>query len=383
MGAPATLLPNGKVLVTGGNGGGFLVLAASELYDPTTNAWSPAASLTPGRERHTATLLSNGKVLVLGGSAQDRRFLTDADVYDPLTDTWAPSTSGLPLARVFHTATLLANGKVLVVGGIDAGEQTLASTELYDPTTGSWTPAASLLSGRQRHTATLLANGKILVLGGDDRNQDLIGNGELYDPATDSWSAAGRLTVARQRHAATLLPNGKVLIAGGLDYIGFAAPGNVLASVEVYDPVAGTSRMLASLTTARQRPTATLLPNGLVLIIGGYGQNGHFLDTSELYAVPTTAVELVEYLNPSLDHYFITWAAGEIAILDAGTTSRGWQRTGHTFKTYPTAQPASSSVCRYYLPPQYGDSHFFGRASPSVTPPAGTTRASFSRIRRS
>src|SRR5687768_16896557 len=59
MGAPATLLPDGKVPVTGGNGGGFLVLAASELYDPTTNAWSPAASLTPGRERHTATLLSN------------------------------------------------------------------------------------------------------------------------------------------------------------------------------------------------------------------------------------------------------------------------------------------------------------------------------------
>ena len=77
---------------------------------------------------------------------------------------------------------------------------------------------------------------------------------------------------------------------------------------------------------------------------------------------PTTA-EVVEYFNASLDHYFITWIAGEIALLDAGTTIKGWLRTGKTFKTYPVAHAGTTPVCRYYIPPGKGDSHFFGRGT--------------------
>ena len=62
-------------------------------------------------------------------------------------------------------------------------------------------------------------------------------------------------------------------------------------------------------------------------------------------------VTVVEYYHAGLDHYFVTWLADEIAILDAGTTIRGWTRTGRTFKAYATAQPGTSPVCRYYIPP--------------------------------
>ena len=75
----------------------------------------------------------------------------------------------------------------------------------------------------------------------------------------------------------------------------------------------------------------------------------------------TTTVEVIEYYNATLDHYFITWTAAEIANLDAGTTSPRWTRTGKSFKAFATAQNGTSQVCRFYIPPALGDSHFFGR----------------------
>ena len=59
----ATLLPNGKVLVVGGFGGpGSTILSSAEVYDPASNSWSGAGSMTDARRLHTATLLPNGKV---------------------------------------------------------------------------------------------------------------------------------------------------------------------------------------------------------------------------------------------------------------------------------------------------------------------------------
>jgi hypothetical protein len=74
-------------------------------------------------------------------------------------------------------------------------------------------------------------------------------------------------------------------------------------------------------------------------------------------------VDVVEYYNPTLDHYFLTWIAAEMANLDAGTTSPRWTRTGRTFKAYAQVQPQTSDVCRFYIPPALGNSHFFGRSA--------------------
>ncbi len=84
-----------------------------------------------------------------------------------------------------------------------------------------------------------------------------------------------------------------------------------------------------------------------------------------LIGTATAAVTetVVEYYHAGLDHYFLTWMPNEIAILDAGTQIRGWTRTGHSFKTYTTPQAGTSPVCRYYIPPGLGDSHFFGRGT--------------------
>jgi len=70
---------------------------------------------------------------------------------------------------------------------------------------------------------------------------------------------------------------------------------------------------------------------------------------------------VVEYRHAALDHYFISWLPAEIAALDAGTTLRGWTRTGNAFQAWVTPEAGTSPVCRYYIPPALGDSHFFGR----------------------
>ena len=74
-------------------------------------------------------------------------------------------------------------------------------------------------------------------------------------------------------------------------------------------------------------------------------------------------VEVVEFHHERLDHYFLSWRPSEIAALDAGTAIRGWARTGATFRAWATPEAGSSPVCRYYIPPALGDSHFYGRGN--------------------
>ena len=90
---------------------------------------------------------------------------------------------------------------------------------------------------------------------------------ELYDPAAGTWSATGSLGTARYWHTATLLPNGKILVAGGYTQT-FSRSGD-LASAELYNPATGTWSATGSLGTARDSHTATLLPNGKILRRGG------------------------------------------------------------------------------------------------------------------
>jgi len=88
-----------------------------------------------------------------------------------------------------------------------------------EPVSGSWTATGSLNTARYYHTATLLPNGKVLVAGGSPNGSSYLDSAELYDPTigpNGTWSATGSLTTGLRGHqAATLLPNGKVLVAGG------------------------------------------------------------------------------------------------------------------------------------------------------------------------
>ena len=124
------------MLVVGGTGGGAGSLTSAEIWDPTTDTFSPTGSRAAERRHHRATVLPDGRVLVVGGAGDDYRTLASAEVWDAVTGTFSP-TGSLAQERVDHTATALPDGRVLVVGGtieyrtIDYGP--LASAEVWEP----------------------------------------------------------------------------------------------------------------------------------------------------------------------------------------------------------------------------------------------------------
>lgn len=296
----ATLLNDGQVLVTGGFNGTASVKTA-ELFDPNTNRWRRTGDLATPRRQHTATRLADGTVLVAGG-ANGTAGLNSVEIYNPLRNTWA-ATGALNIGRRGHTANLLPNGSVLVVGGVEPGGKTLDSAESYDLVKRGWASATQgppftsqtfvLVDGRSEQTATLLPNGKVLFAGGLSTSNTTLKSTELYEYALGKWevtrnsaNSTTQMFSERALHTATLLPNGKVLVAGGL---AVAATAQVaLSTAELFDPSNGTWTTTGALGSARFNHTATLLPNGRVLVVGGQaGQT--VLDGAELYD-PVTGV---------------------------------------------------------------------------------------------
>jgi N-acetylneuraminic acid mutarotase len=132
------------------------------------------------------------------------------------------------------------------------------------------------------HTLTLLRDGRVLAVGGDS---DAMGRAELYDPVTRSWTTTGNLITPRFNHSATLLPNGKVLIAGGARVFGRGC--SLLDDAEraeLFDPATGRWSAAANMTTPRAGHAAILLPNGMLLVAGVAGGSAcDGLASSELY----------------------------------------------------------------------------------------------------
>ena len=286
----ATLLRNGKVLVAGGRQGSTY-LKSAELFDPSSMQWTPVPDMGERRAFHTATLLddANGCVLVVGGksSVSPVTCTNTAEIYDPVTNSWSYTgymagedfvQTTMSTAREGHTATSLSNIAILVIGGTPDDSTPLSSSEIYNPSGGTWTPLTnSMADARFFHTATLFVDSldsskkKIIVAGGTADGTSPMASSEIYNPSTSSWidTVPGPLNTARFWHTATLLPDGQVLIIGGCDNGDTYHP---IASWELFDPSSGSWNHNTGddLNYARLSHTATLLPTAQVVVAGGF-----------------------------------------------------------------------------------------------------------------
>lgn len=289
--ATATLLPSGKVLIAGGEGcsdpkhcsgvagGAWLdTLATAELYDPDTGRFSETGSMAAPRASATATLLSDGEVLLAG-------FASRAELYSWRSGRFTLTGHDVVFAPV-DTATLLPNDKVLVTGGVGS-----PVTKLYDASSGGFTdislalPAGTPLVSYQGTTvprsgipssATLLSDGRVLLF---DH-----GYLETYDPTTGACAYAGFISPAGEWDGPTAvrLADGTVLFESG-GFWDTPTLQELSANAAVrYDPTSG-STQIGSVLVARGHETATLLPNGDVLIAGGEDDKSDPLASAELF----------------------------------------------------------------------------------------------------
>jgi N-acetylneuraminic acid mutarotase len=287
----------------------------------------------------TAGLLAAVLVRMAGGASP-----TWAAASSPRFVALAPSGSTeLQTARYSAVAAPLPNGRVLIAGG-KRGRSFLASAELFNPASDAFTAlpasgATELQTARDGAVAAVLPNGQVLIAGGYNVS-GFLASAELFNPVGDTFTALpasgnSELQTARNGAVAAVLPNGQVLIAGGYSYNVFDPDyTSVLRSAELFNPASDTFKALAAsgsteLQTARESAVAAVLPNGQVLIAGGDSARNSALRSAELF---NPASDTFKPLPPSGATELQTARLGAVAapLLNGGVLiAGGYNRSGY------------------------------------------------------
>lgn len=309
----ATLLLDGKVLVTGGStyNGSITYLDTTELYDPIAGTWSAGPAMATGRSRHTATLLRSGAVMVAGGDSSTGP-TNSVQLYQ--SGNWS-ALPNLANGSFDHTATLIPGGKVLIIGGIDnTYGNALSRVEVYNIALSTRTTLSSMQYARGRHSATLLPDGKVVIIGGFEPQSSYAElMVESYNPENDQWGEVGLLSFEPgiDTIPVTLLPNGQLLFCGGVYNVGT----NTWTAVPAATTVTDTKGSLAA-----------LLPTGKVLQVNPSSASLYLPDFTDSWSPPATPISLLARKN-----HTVTALPNNKVLIAGGTygsgiypTSAGW-----------------------------------------------------------
>lgn len=348
----SVLLPDGRVLVSGGTDG-TAVLKTSEVFDPSTERWTAVAPMTSARRGHTMTVLSNNKVLVTGGF-DGKAALATAEVYDPSSNLWTVTIKPMALTRRFHTATELPDGNILIAGGVVGPLITddPRTTEVYmlsGSNAGGFdkhvygTSGLALREARQGHTATLVSDDRILFLGNSSNNN---GEAKLLDynsatPGNSTWTTinlsanSAYTNCKRYNHTATVMDvaKTKIFIVGG----GTCAKTTALLTIADKSLVTSASTttghtwdVMGDMSVNRSYHTTHLLQDGNVLVIGGYDSQASLnsidkftLDNTTNMWMPTRNTKLMNIARAMHTSVMLRNGSGSIVILGTYFQSSG------------------------------------------------------------
>jgi hypothetical protein len=277
-----TVLPDGRVLVMGGQldlqiGHGVKHVS---IFDPVTETWKRGPNMAYARYYPSVVELADGRALVVAGTnAEGSNEIPQLETFDWTTDTWTtlPSTAN-QTSPTYPRLVLLTDGKVARVAE-------LRMTRLFDPATNRWSNVAAMRYGDRYTGGHVLLPGlnRILVAGGADALLATDTAEVLTMPAaTPAWKYTAPMHKPRANMNLILLADGKVLAVGGGTESTYLAP---VKSAELYDPVTGRWKLMASQKAQRQyHSTAFLLPDGRVLSAGS--DFGTMQETYEIFSPP-------------------------------------------------------------------------------------------------
>ncbi|GAD24499.1 kelch repeat-containing protein [Acidovorax sp. MR-S7] len=334
--------------------------AQAVLFDPVANAWLPGGTQTAVRSLPSMTLLPDGKVLVAGGTGGGVH-LASAELYDPQTRTWA-ATGSMARARNAHAAVLLGDGRVLVASGY-SGSGEVPGAEIYNPATGTWSIAALPLVLRHYASLNLLPDGRALLAGGYAGAGVVTTHAEIYSPADNTWTATGAMKFQRSgamgsplAHA-TVLPSGQVLMVGGSDAARVAHP-----EAEIYDHTTGAWTPDGSMGVGRENGSAHLLPDGDVLLTGGFAETP---STTFYASVERYTPDVPAGSAPVVDAVPLLQRAGMALTL----TGAGFTGASGTSTPQLHLQRVENGAIRLWSPASHTDAVF--TSPPLGTLPAG------------
>ncbi len=334
VGHSATLLDDGTVLIAGGRNLLGVTLASCEIYEPAQGTFSLITSMRVPRDDHSATLLPDGTVLIAGGESFGGKVLKSTEIYQPASRCFLSGPSMIH-PRVNHTATALPDGTMLIAGGQSDDNDSLSQVKIYDLRNQTFTPAADMCTARANHTATLLGNGKVLIVGGESLQTrgshsnlsreaeshpapSAVPGAELYDIATRTFTPCSAQLSDRNFHTATLLPDGCVLIAGSV-----TIDGRVLEEAFTYDPEADAFRITATgMSHSRANHAAALITDDGVLLCGGFNASG-LLRSAEQYDPETDGFAPAGEMVTERNFHTATLLKNGQVLIVGGENARG------------------------------------------------------------
>jgi len=317
------------VLVAGGESGGR-VLSAAERYASSRRNWSPTGAMPYAVSSSVlATLLPSGEVLVVGMGAN---YTMSSAIYDPVWRTWRDASMGFMVNRL-KVAVGLTSGKSLVTYTPD--NATRVKAVLFDPEAGSWSITGDMnASEGSLHTLTLLPSGplagKVLAAGAiaSRVNYQYYHVSELYDVTTGTWTKTpGTLNELRVGHTATLLPSGEALVVGGHVYVDDfygSSDIRIRTSSELFDPAAQSwSKTPGALAVGRTGHTATLLKTGKVLVVGGLINKNSATASAELYDPGSKTWSSTGSMSKTRTYHTATLLPSGKVLVAGGTSDSG------------------------------------------------------------